>query len=86
MTFHMPAFLPDHRFAEWCCTVVVSLTAAGVLAAAEPTPLPLLTHITSTDDLGDVRSVARRSIRGPMRPTAAIVGRLARLSAPRSVA
>ena len=58
MTFHMPAFLPDHRFAEWCCTVVVSLTAAGVLAAAEPTPLPLLTHITSTDDLGDVRSVA----------------------------
>ena len=27
MTFHMPAFLPDHRFAEWCCTVVVSLTA-----------------------------------------------------------
>jgi hypothetical protein len=58
MTFHMPALLPGHRFIGWCSTVVVSLTAAGVLAAAEPTPLSLPAHITSTDDLGDVRSAA----------------------------
>jgi hypothetical protein len=58
MTFRMSALLPGHRVVGWCSTVAVSLTAAGVLAAAEPTALPLLTHITSTDDLGDVRSVA----------------------------
>jgi hypothetical protein len=54
MTFLIPA----RRVAKWCWTVAVSLPVAGVSAASEPTPLPLATHITSTDDLGDLRGAA----------------------------
>lgn len=57
MTFHMPPFLPRQRFVQWCCTVIVSLTAAGVSAAAETRSLHLTTHIKNTDDLGELRSV-----------------------------
>lgn len=58
MTFRMLALLPCRHVAQWCCTVAVLLTAADLSAADEPKPLPLATHIKSTDDLNDVRSAA----------------------------
>ncbi len=52
----MPALMPDNCFAKWRWSVAASLSLAGAAAAAEPA-LPLATHLRSSADLGDLRSV-----------------------------